>query len=118
MGGALRGVLLKLMFEALYSKTSAQAGHATALQTLKNMPAEALERNIHRSKPNHQTHKEGYAWVWGFMTSETCTEEFRNLLQDIMNARTEGLRFASQHSQDGPIVKWLLQWQHVQNQRG
>ena len=118
MGGALRGVLLKLMFELLYSKTPAQAGHAAALNTLRNMAADVLDKNIHRSKPNHQTHKEGYAWVWSFMTSETCTEEFRNLLHDIMIARTEGLRFASQHSQDGPIVKWLLQWQQVQYQRG
>ena len=116
MGGSFRGVLLKLMFELLHSKCPVQASHAGALTTLQNMPATDLDGMVHRVKPTHPSSKPGFSWVWCFMTSERCTLEFRNLLQDIMDARTEGLRIAPQHSQDGPIVKWLLQWQ--QTQRG
>ena len=110
--------MLKLMFELLHSKSNSAALHSRALNTLKGMEVTVLEQNIHRSKPSHPTPKEGFAWVWGFMTSERCTEEFRNLLQDVIDARTEGMRFAPQHSQDGPILKWLLQWQQVHNARG
>ena len=116
MGGSFRGVLLKVVFELLHTKCPVQSTHAAALTKLKDMSAADLDGMLHRTKPSHPTHKPQFAWVWGFMTSERCTPEYRDLLQVIMDAKTEGMRIAPQHSQDDPLVKWLLQWQ--QTQRG
>ena len=45
------------------------------------------------------------------MYSEAATPRFRELVQGVIAGKTTGLRVASQHTNDGPIVKWLLKWQ-------
>ena len=70
----------------------------------------ALEQILHRAKPRHATYAEKKTWCWGFMHKDNVDPPSRALVESLAEIRGTALWFSHQHTQDGPIVKWLRGW--------
>ena len=57
--------------------------------------------------PAHQECANGKPWMWAIMCQECMTRKMR----------AEFENFAAQHTQDGPLVKWIMQWKQQQYQQ-
>ena len=112
----MRTVILVALLETIQKNTEVSAPLSKTLHTLCEVEMTNIDHFFTRAKPTHPNPKKDFAWVWHFMYSESVTEEFRGQMQLVINARTEGLRFAKPQSKDGPIVKWLQEW--LKSKRG
>eukprot|EP00959_Pyramimonas_sp_CCMP1952_P040396 844701-Pyramimonas_sp.AAC.1 len=59
-------------------------------------------------KPRHDKPAEGKPWAWAFLMSDEVPAEYHAALRIVRSIKCEKLFVASQRSQDGPAVKWLL----------
>ena len=50
------------------------------------------------------------------MYQENMTKEMRSEFENLFKLHLKEVRCAAQHTQDGPLVKWIMQWkqQHYQ----
>ena len=48
--------------------------------------------------------------MWAAMVTEIATEAHRTCITNLFTLKSKDVRVATQHSQDGPLLKWLLRW--------
>ena len=51
------------------------------------------------------------------MYQECMTREMRADFENLFMLHLKEVRFAAQHTQDGPLVKWIMQWKQQQYQQ-
>lgn len=103
--GSQRSLLHKLIFEKMEGLAS-QEFKATAKELASMAPAN-VDQAVFRLKPRHDDPKEGSAWVWSILLSETPEPGYRERLVRLAGFRSTEMFVSAQHSADGPIVKWL-----------
>lgn len=110
LGGSQRSAVLKLLAELL-SKTLPSDNPARArVDYVAKAPLSELDNFIFRAKPRHPTPKEGKPWIWAFAVQEFATLQERGFFTSLAEQKIDQCRVAPQHSMDGPVMKWLLEW--------
>ena len=121
MATSQRAAVFKLLLEKLAGAGPAVVmddGQQAALNGLNALTLPQIDQLIYRAKPRHPQPKEGMAWVWAFMYQEDAVREERAHLQSICTIRCEHAHFSQARSQDGPLLKWLLDWNRQHRLRG
>ena len=101
------------MFDLIHARIPADKVELKAAAAkLKDMTAEKVNAELFRMKPRHDTPKVNFVWCFGLMLADGCAPEYRAALHTLSDktasaALKDYMRVAPQHSQDGPIVKWL-----------
>jgi hypothetical protein len=106
--GSQRSVLHRLFFEMLLAEAAPEHPSRVALEFLSKLDAAQVDAAIFRLKPRHQTLREGMPWAWAFLLKEEASEQYRAALTQAKAVRSSKIFVAPQHSHDGPLVKFLL----------
>ncbi|CAK0788198.1 unnamed protein product [Prorocentrum cordatum] len=86
----------------------------TALDYLNNMDGPAIERSVFRLKPKHlDPHADPTRpWVWYLVVAMAAPQEFRDALviAAAYETKYDNLTVAPAKTEDGPLVKYLVDW--------
>ena len=102
-------VMLKLLMEHVDMKMPQD--HPLKTSTTKLAKLELQEYDKYRECTN------GKPWMWAIMYQECMTKEMRAEFENLFKLHLKEVRFAAQHTQDGPLVKWIMQWKQQQYQQ-
>ncbi len=117
-GGQKQAVLrliAELMFQNLTSQDKDE--HRKALDMVVKSSISLLDAILFRGKPRFATPKQDRAWVWAFIFAETAPAEARKTLESLYTMRCAKAHISPQRSQDGPLLKWLLEWGKSQREQ-
>ena len=65
---------------------------------------------IFRAKPRHPKSRQDKPWVWAFMFADGLSSTEKSTMSSLYNIRCAEVFVSAQHSQDGPLVRWLRDW--------
>ena len=77
------------------------------IRSLATMTPESIDASVFRLRPRFDAPKEGRVWIWGLLLSETTVPDYRRCLDSLSKVRIAEMAVLPQHSQDGPIIKWI-----------
>ena len=80
---------------------------------LAQMDTHSLEAALFRARPRHAEPKRGWSMVWAFLVQEDVNAEVNMAMKTMCAFQNPALFFSTQTSQDGPIVKWLLELRKI-----
>mmetsp|Transcript_73708 Transcript_73708/g.208757 ORF Transcript_73708/g.208757 Transcript_73708/m.208757 type:complete len:253 (+) Transcript_73708:4749-5507(+) len=111
MGASLRSCMFKVLVELLDTHIPYDNVLKQRITKLTSMTGKEIdEKLIFRAKPRHPEFKEGRAWVWCFMLNDPFDPTAAAIIKELETIKCEHVFFAPQRSQDGPLLKWLLEW--------
>ena len=120
LASSLRSVMLKLLMEHVDRKMPQDHPQKANTTKLAKLELQEYDRCIFRAQPRHRECANGKPWMWAIMYQECMTREMRAEFENLFKLHLKEVRFAAQHTQDGPLVKWIMQWkqqQYQQNER-
>ena len=113
MGCPLRVCIVMTLVEIMQDEIKGGTGHefTSGFLALGN---EIIARTVFRARPRHIKPKEDYAWVWSVLFSENLEgRKGTEHLKSLKAIRLKECYAADMHSQDGPLVKWMLEWRRA-----
>ena len=109
-GGPLRAVVLGAIIQMATQALPADAPGKEKLAAARALAVDALGKLVFRAQPRHNKPMPKRPWVWVFLFGETATAAEREVILDLKFAKSPDIRFATAHSQDGPLCKQLTKW--------
>lgn len=111
LGGPLRSIILKTFVELVAGALPADHPHKAAMEQVAKEEVSSFTAAVYRAQPRHPQYKADRTWFWGFMLVDGATSTSRELFTTLTSIKHDFFFVAAQHSQDGPLTKWLLEWQ-------
>jgi hypothetical protein len=110
MGGPQRAVVFKALLELVVLKLPAGHPDTLILTNFSVMAVADMTKVIFRAKPRHYEPMDERNWIWGFIKVENMHPDHAMAIEKLCGLQIPGFRFAPQHTQDGPLIKWLMGW--------
>ena len=114
LGGSLRVCILRtcleLMLECLNRQLNVDNTAVQLLNKVLEVSPEKMAEVIFRAKPRHPKSRQDKPWVWAFMFADGLSSTEKSTMSSLYNIRCSEVFVSAQHSQDGPLVRWLRDW--------
>ena len=114
LGGSLRVCILRtcleLMLESLNRQPIVDNPAVELLNKVLEVSPEKMSEVIFRTKPRHPKSRQDKPWVWAFMFADGLSSTEKSTMSSLYNIRCAEVFVSAQHSQDGPLVRWLRDW--------
>ena len=114
LASSLRSVMLKLFMEHVDAKLPHDHPYKANTVKLAKLELKEYDSYIFRAQPRHREYASG---LWAIMYQENVTKKVRAEFGGLFKLNLKETRFAAQHSQDGPLVKWLVHWKEQQQRQ-
>lgn len=111
LGGPLRCVIFRTVLELIAKEVPADHPSKRLLTAGAETTTSDYLSTVFRCNPRHPTYREGRPWVWCVLLHERLPEAMLALITALKGLRLEKIATMDQHTADGPLLKWLLDWQ-------